>query len=199
MSSNSGTPPKSNFSLVSSKVLQGQKTREMFWRKCNQINLSIIRVAGVIRTWLKNHLLYFEVEKLTHSFLFGLNKISLLVEDNYSVSSLGKSHVAWSWEMWLEGCYDSILPLLVLLGTNVLSFSERTGGKSKLFSILHPRKDQTSLVPPRNQARTQGSHGISMSLLNSPPSVVSPILSHMCSDWTWRGRLFYHQEKVINQ
>lgn len=36
------------------------------------------------------------------------------------------------------------------VGTNALSFSERTGGKLKIFGILHPRKDQTSFVPPRH-------------------------------------------------
>lgn len=82
MSSNSGNLCQNQFfSLVSSKVLQAQKTWEMFWRQRNQINLSIMRVAGVIGTWLKNYLLYFELEKLTHSFLFRLYKISLLVED----------------------------------------------------------------------------------------------------------------------
>jgi len=121
-------------------------------------NLSI-RVAAVSRTWLENcHLLYFEVEKLTHSFLFGLIKISLLAEDDYFVASLGRSQVAWPWGRWWEGCSDSVLPSLVLVGTNVLSFSERTGGKSKLFSILHPGKDQTALVIPE----TKRGHGAFM-------------------------------------
>lgn len=106
---------KSNFSLVSSKVLQAQKSQEMFWRKCNQINLS---------------------------------RISLLVEDKNFVSSLGQTHVTWSWKMWLEGCYDSILSLVVQLGQMRCHFQREQEENWRYMVYFIQERIKHLLFPP---------------------------------------------------
>lgn len=74
---------------------------------------------------VKNYLLYFELERLTHSLLFGLNKIYLFVEGNFWVLSRMKSCQLVMGNV-MERLYDSVLPLLVR--ANRLSFVEGIEG-----------------------------------------------------------------------
>lgn len=85
----------------------------------------------------RNHLLYFELGRLTHSLLFGLNKIYLLVEGNLWVLSRMKSCQLVMGNV-MESRADSVLPLL--MRASGLSFVEGIeGNQSYSVSFVQER------------------------------------------------------------